>query len=160
MRSRSSGILVALGLAAIAEIVLFVVVGRFIGFGLTILALVITSILGALLLRHEGVRAWVRFREVQAAGDKPGPHLSRAVVGLLAAVLLIVPGFLTDLVALALLIPPVRTLAAGGVAGIASRRLSSAVVGDLFGPRRVRVRAGRPHADVTDPLEGEIVDPR
>ncbi len=171
MKGRFSGVALAAALAVIAEIVVFVLVGNLIGFGWTILAVILTSMVGAFLLRREGTRAWVRFREAQAAGDRPGPHVSRALVGLLAALLLILPGFLTDLVGLALLVPPVRTLAAGGVTALAARRLSPSVVGDLFGPRRVRVRVGRPDHDssATPPdtgrapvasLEGEIVDSR
>jgi UPF0716 protein FxsA len=67
---------------------------------------------------------------------------------------------------LLLLIPPVRALAGRGVGSVAAKRLNPSVVGDLFGPRRVKAKTGEPTAtdDVpvvdTTPIEGEIIDPR
>jgi UPF0716 protein FxsA len=159
-----SVIAIVFAVTVIAEIFAFVLVTRLIGVGWALLALIALSLLGGWLLKREGTRAWARMRDVQAAGGRPGPHLTRAVVGLGAALLLVVPGFLTDLVGLLLLIPPVRSLAGRRAAAIAEKRLSPRVVGDLFGPRRVKVRTGRPEPDGaavdTTPIEGEIVDPR
>jgi UPF0716 protein FxsA len=88
--------------------------------------------------------------------------VSDGLLGLLGGVLLVVPGFLTDLVGLALLVPPVRRGARSGVRRLAERRVPSALAGDLFGPRRVRVRVRRgpppPPDDAGAPIEGEIVD--
>src|SRR5262245_30695960 len=141
MRVRIPALAFVLALAA--EIVVFVLVAHWIGFGLALLAVVATSILGGVLAKREGARAWRRFRAVTEAGEKPGPHLTRSLVGLLAALLLFVPGFVTDLIGLALLLPPVRALAAAGVTNVATRRLGSGTVGTFLGPRRVRVRTGR-----------------
>jgi UPF0716 protein FxsA len=172
-RGRRPVSLAALGFAVtvIAELVAFVFVARYIGVGWTVLLVVATSLLGAFLLKREGTRAWTRFRDVQEAGGRPGPHLVRAVVGLGAALLLVVPGFLTDIAGLLLLIPPVRSLAGRGVGAVAAKRLNPRVVGDLFGPRRVKAKTGDPKTtdgpgadDVplvdTTPIEGEIIDPR
>jgi len=174
MRGRFSGAALAFALTVIAEIVVFVLIGNLIGFGYAVLLVLVTSALGGWLLHREGTRAWQRFREVQAAGGRPGPHVSRALVGLVAAALLILPGFITDAVGLALLVPPMRALAGRGATALATRRMSSAAVSDLFGPRRVRVRAGQPRrepdpvhvpadpasADPAQAIEGEIVEPR
>ena len=181
MRVRVPALAFVLGLAA--EIVVFVLVAQWIGFGLALLAVIATSVLGGVLGKREGTRAWRRFRAVTEAGERPGPHLTRSLVGLLAAVLLFIPGFITDVIGLALLLPPVRTLAAAGVTNVATRRLGSGTVGTFLGPRRVRVRAGRPTRDPTirvtvpdtgrpgtaggpaaggygEAIEGEIIDPR
>jgi UPF0716 protein FxsA len=82
-------------------------------------------------------------------------------------VLLAVPGFVSGLLGALLLAPPLRAAARRGLEGWAVRRVPAGVAGDLFGPRRVRVRQGR--ADPAPPppadgrpqpaIEGEIVGP-
>jgi len=171
IRWTALGFVVALA----AEIAAFIVVGKEIGFGLAVLAILVFMALGAFLLQREGTRAWVRFRTVTEAGERPGPQLTRSLVGLLGAFLLLVPGFVTDVIGLTLFLPPVRKLAASAVTAVAGRRLASAAMGDLFGPRQVKVRTGRAvrtpatastgsggHGTVVDsePIEGEIIDPR
>jgi UPF0716 protein FxsA len=161
----------ALVVALVAEVVVFIVVGKLIGFGFAVLILLALMALGAVLLRQEGLRAWRRYQSVAAVGDRPGPHLTRSLVGLLGALFLLLPGFITDVLGLALFVPPIRTLASRGLTVLAGRQLASAAMGDLFGPRLVKVRAGRPTrtnpdragagvARDTETIEGEIVDPR
>jgi UPF0716 protein FxsA len=155
----------ALVVTMVLEIVVFVLVGNAIGFGLALLLLLVLSLAGGVALKREGVRAWTRFQTVVQAGERPGAHLIRSLVGLLGAVLLVIPGFVSAVVGAALFIPPVRTLAGKGVAAVAGKRLSSAAMGDLFGPRMVRVKVGKPSAGPAstapaEVVEGEIVDPR
>lgn len=130
----------------------------------TLLLVLATSALGSVLLRREGGRAWQRFRLAAASGQAPGEQASDGLVGLLAAVLLVLPGFLTDVVGLAMLVPPVRRLARGRVQAYAERHVSPSVAGDLFGPRRVRVRQDtgvRTRGSAGgDTIEGEIIEPR
>jgi UPF0716 protein FxsA len=132
------------------------------GFGWALLLLLATSAVGGLLLRREGIRAWRRFRVAAQEGRSPGEEVTNGLVGLLGAVLLVLPGFVTDLVGLALLAPPVRRLARSRVQSFAERRLAPALATDLFGPRRVRVREPRRPAEPTEPgeaIEGEIIEP-
>jgi UPF0716 protein FxsA len=134
-----------------------------VGAGWALLLLVASSILGFALLRREGVRGWRAFRSAAEEGRPPGPQVSHSLVGLLGALLLAVPGFITAAAGLLLLIPPVRALARHGMERATARRVPPAVAGDLFGPRRVRVRPGTPvdeDVPVTTPgpaIEGEIV---
>jgi UPF0716 protein FxsA len=171
MRVRIRWAALALVVALAAEITVFIVVGNLIGFGYTVLILLAFMALGAVLLRQEGLRAWRRYQSVASSGERPGPQLTRSLVGLLGAVLLLVPGFITDVVGLALFVPPIRVLASRGLTVLAGRQLASAAMGDLFGPRLVKVRAGRPTrttadrdadgvASDTETIEGEIIDPR
>ncbi|MBO0868071.1 MAG: FxsA family protein [Micromonosporaceae bacterium] len=172
----------------LAEIAVLALAIRWIGVGWTVLLVLATSVLGGWLLRREGVRAWRRFREAAQAGRAPGVEASNGVLGLIGAILLILPGFLTDLAGLALLLPFVRRLARGRLQALAERRVSPALAADLFGPRRVRVRRGQPAgtdgrgaghpagppsaagdgprpgpdggpAKPEGPIEGEIIDP-
>jgi len=169
-----------LGLAAIgafllviAEIVGFVLVAQAIGWGWAILIGLATMLVGSVLLKREGVRAWRRFRTAVGEGRPPGGEVSDGLTGLLGALLLLTPGFLTDAVGLLLLVPPVRALARRQVRRFAERRISPAAAGDLFGPRFVRAQrdpvvtqqpsAAAPGAaaDVVEGevVEGEIIDP-
>ncbi|BFU44656.1 FxsA family protein [Krasilnikovia sp. MM14-A1004] len=146
---------------AVAEIVVFVAVAHAIGAGWAVLLLGAASAAGLLLLRREGVRGWRVWRAAAEAGQPTGGQVSHALVGVLGALLLAVPGFLTAAAGLVLILPPGRGLARRGVRWATERRVSSAVAGEMFGPRRVRVRRGPPSpaASATDGeiVEGEIV---
>jgi UPF0716 protein FxsA len=157
---------VVLATAAV-EIAVFVAVVHAVGAGWAVLALAVTCVAGLMLLRREGVRGWRRFRAAAEAGRPPGHQVSDGLVGLAGALLLAVPGFVTSVLGVLLLVPPLRTVVRRSVERATERRMTSALAGDLFGPRRVRVRRGDPvaePADVTVPaapgaaIEGEIVD--
>jgi UPF0716 protein FxsA len=163
MRQRVGLIGVGLLVTAAIEIVLLVLVAHQIGVGLTVLLVLAGVLLGSWLLQREGVRAWRALRRATSDGRPVGPEVSDGLVGLLSALLLVVPGFVTDVVGLALLVPPVRRGARVVVRRSVERRFSSAVAGDLFGPRqvRVKVRRGTPADGALDqdaPIEGEIID--
>ncbi|GIM85816.1 FxsA family protein [Salinispora arenicola] len=160
----------ALLLAVLVELAVFLAVGRAVGFGAAVLAVFAASLLGMVLLRREGIRAWRGFQAAAQAGQPPGPRVTDGVVGLIGALLLATPGLLSGVLGVLLLVPPVRRLARSGVRRTAERRVSSMVAGDLFGPRRVRVHRGAPQpqppsagptaADGGQTIEGEIVEPR
>jgi UPF0716 protein FxsA len=169
MMVRRGWALLPLGLLllVVAEIAVFIAVAHAIGGGWALLIMVVASLLGIVLLRREGVRGWRRFRAAAEAGRPPGDQVSHSLVGLLGALLLAMPGFITAVAGLLLLAPPVRALARHGVTRTATRRLSGAMAGDVFGPRRVRVRRGAPDhvpdqevpVDTAAPaVEGEVVE--
>ncbi|BCJ49155.1 hypothetical protein Asp14428_06300 [Actinoplanes sp. NBRC 14428] len=135
---------VGLLLLAVAEIAAFVAVAHALGAGWAVLLIAVSSIAGLALLRREGIRGWRAFRTAAEAGRPPGSQVSNSLVGLLGALLLAVPGFVSALAGLLLVVPPGRTLARHGVERFTERRVSSAVAGDLFGPRHVRVRQSDP----------------
>jgi UPF0716 protein FxsA len=155
-----------IGLAGLAlfgvvvlEIALLVYVAHQIGTALTILLVLATSLLGAWLLRREGSRAWRALREASAAGRPVGAEVSDGLVGLASGLLLVVPGFVTDVLGLLLRLPPLRRGTRAVVRRLTERQVSSAIAGDLFGPRQVRVRVRRGATpEPGDPIEGEIVD--
>jgi UPF0716 protein FxsA len=161
----------ALLFAVAVEIVVFVLIGQAIGFGWAVLLVLAASILGLLLVRREGMRAWRGFRAAAQSGSPPGRQVVDGLVGLGAALLLAVPGLVSGAIGLLLVVPPVRRLAGRGVQAATERRVSAMVAGDLFGPRRVRVRRGQPQptepsADQAPPpapgpaIEGEIIEQR
>jgi UPF0716 protein FxsA len=93
------------------EIAGFVVVGRQIGVLPTLALVLAMGILGALLLRVQGFGVMTRIRKEMQAGRDPSRDLAHGVMVLLAGVLLLIPGFVTDILGLLLFLPPVRDLA-------------------------------------------------
>lgn len=90
------------------EIALFIVVGRAIGVMATLGLVVLAVGLGIFVLRQQGLSVLNRMRSNMQTGTLPGQTLFDGMVLAVAAVLLIIPGFFGDAVALLLLIPPVR----------------------------------------------------
>lgn len=93
----------------LAEIACFILVGRRIGVWPTLSLVVLSAIIGVVLMRIQGLGALTRLRQSARDGGTPGKDLLDAAMIVLAGFLLLVPGFLTDIVGLALFFPPFRT---------------------------------------------------
>lgn len=100
----------ALGLLLlpIVEIAIFIKVGQTIGLWATLALVIGAAILGGLLLRHQGMSVLTQLRSNINTGRMPGRTIADAMMIGLASIFLVLPGFLSDVVALALLLPPVR----------------------------------------------------
>jgi UPF0716 protein FxsA len=94
----------------LAEIATFVMVGRAIGVIATLALVVASSVLGMTLLREAGLMTALR---LERGREAPAKILAEGGTRMLAGLLLLIPGFLTDLAALAVLIPGVRRMVAG-----------------------------------------------
>ncbi len=103
-------LLVLFTLVPLVEIALLVEVGRRLGTLPTLGLVVLTGLVGAWLARREGFGVLRAMREELARGELPATGLIDAVLVLVGGMLLITPGFLTDLVGFALLLAPVRVL--------------------------------------------------
>ncbi len=114
--------LLALLFLAVPFVELYVIlqVGQAIGAVSTIGLLVLVSVSGAWLVKREGLGVLRRAQDQVRAGMVPGRELIDGVMILFAGALLITPGFLTDLVGIFLLVPPVRA----ALRGLAARRLA------------------------------------
>jgi UPF0716 protein FxsA len=93
-----------------AEIYVLLQVGHVIGVFNTLALLVIISVVGAWLAKREGLGVVRRIQGSMEAGRVPGAELVDGFLILLAAALMLTPGFLTDIVAIFLLLPPVRAV--------------------------------------------------
>jgi UPF0716 protein FxsA len=102
--------LVLLILWPIAELFVAIKVAEAIGVLLTIVLLLISWPLGLWLMRAEGRVAWRRLSLAVAQGVAPGRQVLDGALILLGGLLLIIPGFITDAVGLALLLAPTRSL--------------------------------------------------
>ncbi len=110
MRTLFFGLLLAM---PIIEIALFVVVGQAIGLWPTIAAVIGAGLIGAMLLRWQGVQTLMAARRAAAAGQMPAREMANVMLIAIAGFLLLLPGFLSDILALLLLVPPVRTAIIG-----------------------------------------------
>ncbi len=90
------------------EIATFIVVGNAIGILATIGLVLASGMLGIILIMSRGAGALAQAQAQLRERRDPGPQLIRGAIVFIAAILLIIPGFLTDLFALLLLIPAVR----------------------------------------------------
>lgn len=105
-------------LVPLAELYVIIQVGQAFGALNTIALLILISAAGAWLVKREGRGVWMRFQREVGSGAVPGKEIADGVMILFAGALLLSPGFLTDLLAIALLLPPVRA----GVRAVALRQ--------------------------------------
>jgi len=92
----------------LAEIALFVVIGGRIGVLATIAIVIVTAIAGAWLVRRQGLETLNRARADIERNVVPAGAMSEGLAILVAGAFLLTPGFLTDTIGFALLVPPVR----------------------------------------------------
>ena len=132
------------------ELAVILEVGREIGIGPTIAVLIADSVLGSLLMRAQGRAAWRRFTEATRVGRPPAREVIDGALIIAGGALLLTPGFLTDALGLALLLPPTRAV----IRRMLARRLMHRMVTGMTGvPHRSgpRPRPGsRPVARTPD----------
>jgi UPF0716 protein FxsA len=90
------------------ELFVLIQVGQAIGVLNTIAVLVVVSVVGAWLVKREGLGTLARARSRIDAGHVPGTELVDGVLILFAGALLLTPGFLSDVAGVLLLFPPAR----------------------------------------------------
>jgi UPF0716 protein FxsA len=97
-------------LIPIAELYVILKVGDLIGILPTLALLVADSLFGAWFMRSQGRTVWARFQETMQSGRIPHREVFDGVLVIFGGAFLITPGFITDIVGFALLIPPTRSL--------------------------------------------------
>ncbi|MBW9114141.1 membrane protein FxsA [Rhizobium cauense] len=98
-------------LLPLAEIAGFVLVGKAIGLWPTLALVILSFMVGIALLRRQGVGILSRMSAEGQNGMMPGREMLRPAMFVIASLLLIIPGFITDIVAILIFIPAVRDLA-------------------------------------------------
>ncbi len=161
----------ALVVLVILEVLAIRLVDSLIGPWWTILVLLGSSLLGAWLIKREGGRAWRALGQALREGRMPATELADGIVVLVGGLLLVVPGFVTDLIGLVLILPLTRPVARGLLAGaIGNRVLARAqfvagpgVTGTPSGPTAAGGPASGPagaqrSASSDEVIEGEVVE--
>jgi UPF0716 protein FxsA len=100
----------------VVEIVVLVQIGVATHWWVPVLIVIVTGVVGTALARREGWKVLERMREDVRTGQMPADSLIDAFLVLLAGVLFVLPGVLTDIVGIVLLFPPSRQLVKRGVA--------------------------------------------
>jgi len=101
-------LLIAFIAVPLIEIALFIRVGEWIGLWPTLLIVLVTAIIGSTLVRSQGARELANLRGSFNELRDPAEPLANGAMILFAGALLLTPGFFTDFVGFALLLPPVR----------------------------------------------------
>ena len=121
----------------LAEIATFVVVGSQIGVFPTLGLVVVTAIAGSILLRIQGFGVVRRIQETMNDGGVPGRDLVHGMMIMVAGVLLLTPGFVTDTLGFLLFVPAIRD------AGWSFLRNRIVILGGAASPRTDRASGRR-----------------
>lgn len=146
----------ALGLGALAEVVVFIALAAWIGLGWTILAALATSALGWVLLARQGTKTLTELRLRASEHRDPGTVLGDA--GLIAAggLLMVLPGFLGDVLGLLCLLPGTRKLPRALIARAVLNRLPDRARGPVH-VRSTRTAEVVPGVHRTTSTRGPVV---
>lgn len=92
----------------IVELALLFELHGLVGFFPTVMLVLLTGIIGATLVRRQGIELILKIQREMSIGNIPAPQMIDGVMVLLAGALLVTPGLITDLSGFLLLIPFVR----------------------------------------------------
>jgi UPF0716 protein FxsA len=95
-------------LVPMLELYILIKVGSIIGAGPTIVLVILTAIVGAYLAKQQGMHTMYRIRQSLSQNMLPAEELVDAFLILIAGLVLLTPGFITDLLGLLILFPPTR----------------------------------------------------
>ncbi|MDR9450575.1 MAG: FxsA family protein [Acidimicrobiia bacterium] len=95
---------------SVIELLVLAAVEDRIGLGPTLAIILFTGILGASLVRSQGFGVLVRVRQQMSQGVFPGRELAHGALVLIGGALLLTPGFLTDALGFALMVPALREM--------------------------------------------------
>ena len=141
----------ALIIVPLIEIFVIIQVGQLVGPWWTIALLILSSVIGAVLMKREGSKAWERFTSALGRGRIPAKETADGGLVIFGGALLLTPGFVTDLFGLLMLIPGSRDLVRRfmvaraidiGVGGM-GRPVAWGVRGARWGTRGYRYANGR-----------------
>lgn len=142
-------LLLLLLVTLVLELFVLVQVVGALGLGWTVLLMAASAIVGAILVRREGARAWRSLTAALAAGRLPTRELADGALVLVGGLLLLLPGFVTDLLGLLIVIPGTRSVARVALMAVAGRRVVT-----------MAGNARRPGPGDSGPVvQGEVVDP-
>lgn len=122
-------ILIAILAMPLLEIAAFIWLGGQIGVLSTLAAILLTAIIGIAIVRWQGMGLVMDSRAMMARGEMPARQFAEAMMLAIAGVFLVIPGFITDAMGFALLIPAVR----GALFNFLSRNM---VVVSTYAPGR------------------------
>lgn len=127
------------------EIALFIKVGGLIGLGPTLALVILTAVIGAWMLRRQGISVLMRAQRQLAEGTLPVAEVFEGLCLVLAGALLLTPGFFTDAIGAFLLMPAVRQ----GLYQLVRRHIE---------PRVFQARSDFPGGPAPGPTSGPTIE--
>jgi len=144
---------------SLLEIFVLVQVGGVLGALPTIMLVIITALIGSALVRSQGLQLVAQLQQRLAQGEMPGQQLIEGIMLIITGVLLVTPGFVTDLSGLLMLQPSIRATIAKAI--LANVNLSSINMSNGFSQSHSGF--SQPHSgfsknnlDDSDVIEGEF----
>ena len=133
---------------SLLEIFVLVKVGSFLGAWPTVALVVVTALIGSALVRSQGLQLVQQLQQRLAKGEMPGQQLIEGIMLIITGVLLVTPGFVTDLCGLLLLQPSIRGAIAKTI--LANVKFSSPMMPGGF---------SQPHSGFTKPnIDKDIIE--
>jgi UPF0716 protein FxsA len=147
----------------VLEIWLIVQLGQVIGAWWTVLLIIGAGVLGAWLIKREGARAWRALTEALQSGRVPSRELADGALILIGGTLLLTPGFLSDVVGMACVLPLTRPVPRRLLTRAISRRLLVSSAGPSWQQRTGSRGAASTSGDDDAPpdpgvVRGEVVE--
>ncbi|MEP2652928.1 MAG: FxsA family protein [Paraglaciecola sp.] len=99
----------------IAEIAILINVGELIGGWYTVAVVLLTAFVGARLVRQQGLSTLTQAQQKMQTGIMPGQEMAEGLLLVIAGVLLVTPGFITDILGLVLTLPITRPIIASNL---------------------------------------------
>lgn len=112
-------------LVPLIELAVLVFLGSIIGFWYTILIVIATGFIGALMAKRQGVKTLSRIRSNLEKGIVPSDELFQGALILAGGLLLLTPGLITDITGFALLLPQTRRLIGKVIISLIRRKIQS-----------------------------------
>lgn len=120
-------LIVGLLVFGLVEVSLLVALANAVSWEVMLLLVILSSAAGAWVVKREGTATWRRVMSGVRAGQMPTNSVLDGCLAVVGGFLLLVPGLLTDLAAVALLIPPVRSLVRQRAVDGLQRRIATQV---------------------------------
>jgi UPF0716 protein FxsA len=166
-RARPIGLILLAGFIVVplAEIAVLIQVGGWLGLGPTLALIILTAVVGAWMLRRQGLAVLRRAQQQMQQGAMPIAEVFEGFCLVIAGALLLTPGFLTDTVGALLLLPPVRAFLYRRVRGRLEEQVQAGAGGGPGGhdqPPQGGARKDGPRPERTPPVidaEFEEVEP-
>jgi UPF0716 protein FxsA len=135
------------------ELMLLIYIGQVIGFWQTLAIVILTGMVGAALARWQGWLALERVQREMQQGKLPAGAMFDGMLILVAGLLLITPGVITDLAGLCLLVPPIRAFVQRLIRHWAAEHVhvATTIYQNSDGPRRPTDDRG---------VDAEVIDTR
>lgn len=90
------------------EITIFILLGNSIGVLSIFLLIISTGIIGYFFMKQQGMETWRKLRLSLANGERPGDELLSMFCIIIGGIMLVLPGFLTDIIGFLLVFPWTR----------------------------------------------------